>query len=128
MFIIDKKMNIELNRGDIAVLEVRTEDEVTGQDYTFQVGDIVRMTICEKDKYDKVVMLKDVIVSGDTKVVEIQLSSQDTRIGKAISKPKEYCYTIELNPDTAQQTLIGHTKEGPKLLTLYPEGGDSVES
>lgn len=124
MFSIDDKMNIEINRGDIAAIEVKPLDKATGSPHTMKKGDIVRLTVCEENNYNKVVLQKDVEVSGETTVVEIALTSSDTKIGKAINKPKVYYYSIELNPDTAQQTIVGHTKKGPKLFTVYPEGGD----
>lgn len=48
----------------------------------------------------------------------------ETKIGEYISKPKEYWYEIELNPETYPQTIIGYDEDGPKVLILYPEGGD----
>ena len=127
MFKIDDKMNIEINRGDIATMEVKSIDEDTGEQYVFKSGDVVRFTVCEKDNYKKPVLIKDVPVMGETTVVDIVFSMEDTRFAPVLNKEKVYYYTVELNPDTAQQTLIGHDKKGAKLITVYPEGGDRIE-
>lgn len=42
-----------------------------------------------------------------------------------VNKPTDFWYEVELNPDTAPQTIIGYDKEtGAKIFRLYPEGGD----
>lgn len=128
MFEIDTDKTIHINRGDIGMFEFAPTDKATGQPYVFKTGDVVRFTVCEKGDYGSVVLLKDVVVNGETTAVDIALTSEDTRIGEIINKEKEYWYEIELNPDTAPQTIIGHDKEGPKLFMLYPEGGAVNES
>ena len=123
MFIIEEDNTIHLTRGDIATIEISTIDEATGGDYTFKTGDVVRLTVVEKKRYDSVVLKKDVVVSGSTTVVDMMLGTNDTRFGEVINKPTEYYYEIELNPDTAPQTIIGHDNEdGAKFFILYPEG------
>ena len=124
MFEIDNKKTIHLTRGDIAALDVSAVDK-NGGAYTFAVGDVVRLKVVEKNRYDCVVLEKDVIIEVDSPTAEINLSSEDTRIGEIIHKPKTYWYEIELNPDTAPQTIIGHDKDGPKQFCLYPEGDDA---
>ena len=130
MFVINKDdKSIHLTRGDIAVIvaEAETEDPENSEvklPYTFAVGDIVRLTVYEKKKPENVVLQKDVEVSATAETVDIELTKGDTKIGGYISKPTNYHYEIELNPDTAPQTIIGHDKDGPKLFVLYPEGGE----
>lgn len=121
MFYIDDNKTIHLTRGDIAVIGVsasKSEEE----DYIFQAVDVVRFTVFEKGRCDSIVLLKDVVVSNDTLTVDISLTSDDTRIGDPIHKPKDYWYEIEVNPDTTPQTLIGYDDNGPKVFRLYPEG------
>jgi hypothetical protein len=56
------------------------------------------------------------------------LTKKDTTIGEIINKSREYWYEIELNPDTASQTIIGHDEDGAKKFVLYPEGSEQNES
>lgn len=123
MFQINEDKSIYLTRGDIASIEVATTD-IEGNPYTFGNGDVVRLKVFEKKDCECVVLQKDVVVNGETTVVDIFLTSEDTKIGGLIDKPKEYQYEIELNPDTAPQTFIGHDEEGAKVFKLFPEGAD----
>ncbi len=120
MFAINEDKSIHLTRGDIAVISVSASN---GEEaYTFAAGDIVRLKVCEKSKCDSVVLQKVVIVEKETAVVDIKLTKEDTKIGEVINKPVDYWYEIELNPDTAPQTIIGYDTKGPKVFKLYPEG------
>lgn len=114
---------IKLTRGDIATIEVTAESD-NGTAYEFKVGDIVRIKVFKKKDCACVVMHKDVeVTEADTKV-SISLVSEDTKIGELTSKKVEYWYEIELNPDTAPQTIVGYDDDGEKLFVLYPEGAD----
>lgn len=124
MFNINKETKqIELTRGNVATIGVtaKNDDET---DYIFVVGDIVRFKIFEKKDCEKVVLQKDVKVTEQTDIVNVELTGEETKIGGLINKPVDYWYEIELNPDTNTQTIIGYDKNGPKIFTLYPEGGD----
>lgn len=123
MFVINNDKSIYLTRGDIAVISL-TISSSDGDDYTVKSGDKIRLRIVEKNHFDRIVLLKDVIVEEDTRYIDIQLTSEDTKIGDIINKPKDYWYEIELNPDTAPQTVIGYDSDGPKIFRLYPEGVD----
>lgn len=125
MFKVNEDKSIYLTRGDVAILEI-TADTATGN-YTFTAGDVVRLTVYGKKNCSEVVLQKDVVVNERSEKVEIYLESDDTKIGSVISKPKDYWYEIELNPDTAPQTIIGYDDDGAKVFRLYPEGGDTVE-
>ena len=124
MFNINKETKqIELTRGNVATIGVTaTNDDET--DYIFVVGDIVRFKVFEKKDCDKVVLQKDVEVKEQTSIVNVELTSEETKIGELINKPVDYWYEIELNPDTNTQTIVGYDKQGAKIFTLYPEGGD----
>ena len=126
MFTIDKDKTIHLTRGDIAAIEVTATGE-DGQNHMFTAGDIVRLKVIEKKDCNCIKMYKDVRVSEDTEIVTISLSSEDTKIDELISKPKDYWYEVEVNPDTAPQTIIGYDKDGAKTFRLYPEGSDVNE-
>ena len=124
MFEINKEdLTIHITRGDAAVFSVGAmvregEDKVS---YTFRDGDVVRFSVCAKKDYSNVVLQKDFTATEGMEEVEIQLDSEDTKIGDAISKATEYWYEVELNPDTKPQTIIGHTEDGAKVFMLYPE-------
>ncbi len=94
--------------------------------HKFESGDVIRFKVMEKKGCDNVVMSKDFIVESPTYNVNISLNREDTRIGEVFSKPKDYWYEIELNPETVPRTIIGYDEYGPKVFRLYPEGGDTV--
>ena len=121
MLVIHDDNSIYLTRGDIASIQI-TALNSSGEEYLFKNGDIVRFSIFEKGRYDNLVLRRDVEVTAETKFVSINLSGNDTKIGELINKPKQYWYEVELNPDTAPQTIIGYDNNGPKILTLFPEG------
>lgn len=123
MFKIDSDKTIYLTRGDIATIDVSAK-KPNGEKYTFVEGDIVRMKVFEKKNCNAVVMEKDVAIGMEREVVHIFLTTEDTRIGDVISKPKDYWYEIELNPDTTPQTIVGYDDDGAKILKLFPEGSD----
>lgn len=123
MFKINEDMSIYITRGDAAAIDIGAKlDEDT---YVFRVGDVVRFKVTAKKNCAKVVLQKDFVVQEECTSVEINLSSDDTKFEDFISKPKDYWYEVELNPDTKAQTIIGYDDEsGAKIFRLYPEGGD----
>ena len=123
MFTIDADKTIHMTRGDIGAIEVGSLAS-DGSRYIFQPDDIIRLRVYIKKKHDDVVLIKDVIVEEATDTVDINLDKNDTKIGDVINKPIDYWYEVELNPDTAPQTLVGYDTVGPKIFRLYPEGGD----
>lgn len=125
MFWIDENDNttIHLTRGDAAILKTELEDE-EGNVQTFNAGNVIRFTVTDKGRCGRVFLQKDVTVNEETTEVRIPLTRDDTKIGEIINKPKDYWYEIELNPDTAPQTILGYDDDGAKILKLYPEGGD----
>jgi len=125
MYKIDSKLNIEVTRGDVLPLTIGAKDK-DGTDYIFVAGDVVRVKVMERKKCNCVVLSKDVTIENETTTVEIDLTSEETKIGTLINKPTIYWYEVELNPDTRCQTIIGYTSEdGAKLFTLLPEGDDA---
>jgi hypothetical protein len=123
MYKINEDNSIYVTRGDVLLFEVNASDD--GQPYTFKNGDILRIKITEKKNCGAVVLQKDFLVGANTEVVEVFLDKGETKIGDVISKPTDYWYEIELNPDTNPQTIVGYDEEsGAKIFRLYPEGGD----
>jgi hypothetical protein len=123
MFVINDDKSIFLTRGDIANIEV-TARESDEKAYTFKTGDVVRIKVFEKKGCECVVLKKDAVAETETEAITIFLDKEDTKIGDVISKPKDYWYEIELNPDTLPQTIIGYDEDGAKVFRLFPEGRD----
>ncbi len=125
MFTINDDLSINVTRGDILFFTVTADDD--GKNHVFQPGDIVRIKVYGKKDAEAVVLQKDFPVFEATEEVEIFLSEEDTKIGKVISKPTDYWYEVELNPDTDPQTIIGYDDDGAKVFKLFPEGKDIPE-
>lgn len=119
-----EKGNIYITRGDMLPLAVNATN-ADGTAYIFKQDDVIRIKVMEAQNVSNVVIQKNFVVEEETTIVDIDLTSEDTRIGELINKPAEYWYEIELNPDTDNtNTIIGYSKnKGPALFTLLPEGG-----
>lgn len=124
MFTINTDKSIHITRGDAAILAVSAVGS-NNESYVFKEGDSVRLRVFEKGDFGSVILTKEVSVVAETTIVDIQISSDDTKIGSLINKPKDYWYEIELNPDTYPQTIIGYDNDGPKVFRLFPEGADT---
>lgn len=121
MFKVKEDMSIHVTRGDAVSFNVTAQQN--GEAYKFRKGDIVRFNVFEKKSCDCVLMKKDTTIEEETTSAVISLSMQDTKIGDVFSKPTDYWYEVELNPETKPQTIIGYDENGPKIFRLYPEGG-----
>jgi hypothetical protein len=124
MFTINEDNSIYATRGDVVFFAVKATDADTEQPVTFEAGDTLRITIYGKKNASNVVLQKDFVVSEDTDAVTIFLDGKDTKFGDVISKPVDYWYEIETNPDTYPQTIIGYDDEGAVLFKLFPEGAE----
>lgn len=124
--IIDNR-NIQITRGNVLTLTVIAENE--GTQYEFLKDDIIRFKIMEAKNVETVLLEKNFIIEEDMFEKDIEMTAEEMKIGELISKPKDYWYEVELNPDTPYtKTIIGYDKDlGPALLTLLPEGGDKVD-
>lgn len=125
MFEVKDDLTIYATRGDVVLLTVSADDN--GANYRFMPGDVIRMKVFEKKDCKCVVMQKDFVVEEEGEYIDITLTEKDTRIGELISKPKAYWYEVELNPDTATQTIIGYDDNGAKVFMLMPEGKELAE-
>lgn len=123
MFQINEDKSIYLTRGDAAILKIELEND-QGEAQIFSVGTVIRFKVTDKKGCGCVLLQKDVEITEEATEVQIILTRDDTKIGEIINKPKDYWYEIELNPDTAPQTIIGYDEDGAKILRLFPEGGD----
>lgn len=122
MFKINDDLSIYVTRGDAVSITLNAQDK--GENYTFRPDDLVRFKVFEKKACHCVVLQKDVRVESATEDVDIALTAEDTKIGEEISKPVDYWYEVELNPESQPQTIIGYDEDGAKVFRLYPEGGD----
>lgn len=125
MFRINEDMSIHATRGDAITINLNatTDDGM----YLFRVNDHVYFRVFGKKNCDNVVLEKEIIISEETEVVDIALTSEDTKFGNVISKPTCYWYEVELNSNSQPQTILGYDDAGPKQFWLYPEGGDFIE-
>jgi hypothetical protein len=117
MFEKDTDKTISITRGDSGSF-------VAPIDYALQSGDVLRLKVFRKKACEDVVLQKDFAIGEATETVTLELTEKDTRIGEVISKPVDYWYEIELNPDTNPKTLVGYDEDGAKIFRLYPEGRD----
>ena len=122
MFYVNDDKSIYVTRGDIVIFSVTADDN--GENYKFKAGDVVRIKVFGKKDCENVVLQKDFPVTAETEEVEIYLDKNDTKIGEVISKPKDYWYEVELNPENCPQTIIGYDEDGAKVFKLFPEGDD----
>ena len=109
---------ILINRGDILNLSLSIKDGTS--DYTFQVGDKIVFSVYEKYLYNKKPVLTKLIeVEEQCTSIEINLTSNETKIGTYLNDPVDYWYEIELN---GQYTIVGYDENGAKIFRLFPEG------
>ena len=114
---------IKLNRGDVMSMRLSLKME-DGSDYTFQNGDKIVFSVYNKNKMDEeAVLLKEIVVDEQSESVDINLTSEETKIGELINKPVDYWYEVELNNE---YTVIGYDDDGAKILRLYPEGSKVI--
>ena len=125
MFRVDDDLTVHATRGDAAALLVQAA--AGEENYIFQAKDVVRIKVFEKKSCENVVLQKEVKVTEETETVEIALTGEDTRFGEVISKPVDYWYEVELNPETYPQTIIGYDENGAKVFKLYPEGDSEAK-
>lgn len=119
----DPDLNYPNSGGDGSADSDGTGTPTVETRYQFQAGDVIRFKVMERKGCDNVVLSKDFVVEIATFEVNISLNREDTKIGEVISKPVDYWYEIELNPESVPQTIIGYDENGPKVFRLYPEGG-----
>ena len=94
--IIDDR-NIEVTRGNVLALTVMAENE--GTEYQFSKDDIIRFKIMEAKNVNNVILQKDFKVLDNTTEQDIEIAADEMKIGNLSSKPIDYWFEIELNPD-----------------------------
>ena len=121
MLKIDSEKKIHVTRGDSGTIVITAQNN-DGSDHEFQIGDVIRLKVMEKNDVTNVVLTKDIVVEENSTSIDMGLNSKETRIGEYINSPVTYWYEVELNPETNSTTIIGYDEDGPKELILYPEG------
>lgn len=122
MFKVNDDLSIYVTRGDAVAFSLSAlTDE---GNYTFRNDDVVRFKVFRKKSCEDVVLSKDFRVTTEAQLVDITLTGDDTKLGEIISKPTDFWYEVELNPDSQPQTIIGYDEDGAKVFRLYPEGGE----
>lgn len=119
MKIYPDEQKILLTRGDAGVIPVSIE--IDGSLYTFEVGDVVRLNVYDRQDPENVVITKDAVCETPSTTLDIVLEGVDSIGGEMIVKPTVYYWEVTLNPETVPQTFIGWDEEGPKEFILYPE-------
>lgn len=121
MFKVNEDGSIYVTRGDSGLIPVTAKNQ-DGNQYTFAVGDIVRFSVCRKKNCGEGVLTKEVEVKVEKAEVQVYLESDETKIGKVISKPTDYWYNVELVSNGSTQTIIGYDDEdGAKIFRLFPK-------
>ena len=128
MFVINEDKSIYVTRGDAVWFGVSATDNISGEKYMFQPGDIVRLKVTAKKDCENVVLLKAFPVAAETEIVKIIVDGSKTKFGDAISKPTDYWYEVEVEDSNGiVQTIIGYDDDGAKIFKLYPEAeGETV--
>ena len=111
MFLVESDKTINITRGD-------SIEFVAPVDYSFQSGDVLRLKVYRKKACEDVVLQKDFTIAEATETVNIVLTEQDTRIGGVISKPVDYWYELEVNPDNNPHTILGYTPKAEILKMM----------
>lgn len=123
MFKLNKDdLSIYVTRGDVVLFDVTAKDGDVA--YLFKAGDVVRFKVFTKKNAEDVVLQRDFPVYEECEAVEVLLTGEDTKIGGVISKPVDYWYEVEVNPESYPQTIIGYNEDGAKVFRLFPEGAD----
>ena len=136
--ITEDNQNIEITRGDATqkdynvlafkfpIYNVETQQE---EDYEFQPTDKITFVCFEKKGYTKEeIIRKNYLVSDlgyvqPTTIVELPLTSEDTKKFPLLNKGKKYWFDLVLNDEV---TILGMDSEGARTITVFPEVGEGV--
>lgn len=103
-------------------LSEKSKDNLSIVYYKFQAEDIIKLSIYEKNGYDKeALMTKTINVTEEAESVYIELTEEDTTFGKINNKPVTFWYDITLND---YLTVVCYDEDGAKEFIMYPAKGD----
>lgn len=127
---------IEITRGDATqkeynvlafkfpIYNVETQQE---EDYEFKPEDKISFVVFPKKGYMKEELLRknykvsDLGYVSPTTIVELPLTSEDTRKFPLSSKKQTYWYDLVLNDEV---TMLGMDEDGASNIIVYPEAGE----
>lgn len=115
MFALNDDFSIYCTRGDYCNIHIP---------HRFNPGDVVRFKAFRKNDCGAIVIQRDFTIDSATDNFVVSLTGTDTKIGEVISKPVDYWYEVQLNPETSPQTIIGYDDNGAKVFRLFPKSKD----
>ena len=115
---------IQINRGDSIDMTITAKD-TSGEDYTFQVNDVIKFKVSEEKNESNVIIEKTITIESETTEVPIYISANETKLGDYINKPIKYWYEVSLEKNNGDVlTIIGYDNKGPKEFILNPEAAN----
>lgn len=103
-------------------LSETSKDSLSMVYYKFQIGDTIKLSIYERNGYDKEpLMTKIISVTEEVESVYVELTEEDTTFGKINNKPVTFWYDITLND---YLTVVCYDEDGAKEFIMYPAKGD----
>lgn len=136
--ITEDNQNIEITRGDATqkdynilafkfpIYNVETQQE---EDYEFKPTDKITFVCFDKKGYTKEEILRksylvsDIGYTQPTTIVELPLTSEDTKKFPLSNKAKTYWFDLVLNDEV---TILGMDSEGARTIKVFPESGEGV--
>jgi hypothetical protein len=136
--ITEDNQNIEITRGDATqkeynvlafkfpIYNVETQQE---EDYEFKPTDKITFVCFNKKGYTKEEILRKNYLVSDlgytqpTPIVELPLTSEDTKKFPLLNKSKTYWFDLVLNDEV---TILGMDSEGARTIKVFPESGEGV--
>lgn len=97
------------------------------ENYKFQLDDKITFVVMNKKGYRKEEILRksytprELGYTEPTEVLELPLTSKDTKKFPLSDKAQTYWYDLILNDNT---TMLGFDNEGAKKIIIYPEAGE----
>ncbi len=134
--ITEDNQNIEITRGDATqkdynilafkfpIYNVETQQE---EDYEFKPTDKITFVCFDKKGYTKEEILRksylvsDLGYTQNTTIVELPLTSEDTKKFPLLNKGKTYWFDLVLNDEV---TILGMDSEGARTIKVFPESGE----
>jgi len=115
---------IQINRGDSIDMTITAKD-TSGEDYEFQVNDVIKFKVSEAKNESNVIIEKTITIETETTEVPIYISANETKLGDYINKPITYWYEVSLEKNNGDVlTIIGYDNKGPKEFVLNPEAAN----
>lgn len=95
-------------------------------EYQFVRGDVITFRIFNKNGYtDKALLEKNITLSEDTKVVDIEIKPEDIiKFCQQINKPFVCWYSISLN----ENVILGYDDNGAKKFIILPAKGKGEDN